>query len=48
MWGKLIGWSNGMNNFLFGIAYIMIDGVQGNRNFLFGVAYVRIDGSAGE
>ena len=35
MWGQLIGWSNGMNNFLFGIAYVRIDGSVGEQKFPF-------------
>jgi hypothetical protein len=28
-----------------GIAYIIIDGKQGDRDFLFWMAYIRIDGA---
>jgi hypothetical protein len=34
-----------VGDFLMGIAYIIIDGKQGDRDFLFGMAYIRIDGA---
>ena len=46
-WGRVWEQGIGCSDFLFGIAYIMIDGVWGCRDFLFRIAYVRIDGVQG-